>query len=169
MLYRAPSPYEPPPPGAEQFEGKSIRGDESFAGAVSESNSRLSEKGLYLISLITFAPSHNNALPFYFHTGLIYMGLIPARDKDRVGVGIAYGNLSADKIKAEVDGGIGVHHLRSGCRMRLPDPAQCLVIRPARGGIRCPAKRHSTGTKRDRPGIPDRYDLLTTAPSLGLS
>lgn len=109
MLYRAPSPYEPPPPGAEQFEGKSIRGDESFAGAISESNSRLSEKGLYLISLITFAPSHNNALPFYFHTGLIYMGLIPARDKDRVGVGIAYGNFSADKIKAEVDGGIGVH------------------------------------------------------------
>ena len=118
MLYRAPSPYEPPPPGAEQFEGKSIRVDESFAGAISESNSRLSEKGLYLISLITFAPSHNNALPFYFHTGLIYMAVIPARDKDRVGVGIAYGNFSADKIKAEVDGGIGVHHLRSGCRMR---------------------------------------------------
>jgi porin len=109
MLYRAPSPDGPSSLAANQSEGKSIEGDESLKGAVPESNPKLSDKGLYLISLITFAPSYNNALPFYFHTGLIYKGLIPARDQDQVGVAIAYGNFSFDKIKAEDDRGVGIH------------------------------------------------------------
>jgi porin len=109
MLHRAPSAAEPSPASAEQTGGKSLRGDESFQGSVPEASPRLSEKGLYLMSLVTFAPSYNNALPFYFHLGLIYKGLIPTRDKDQVGVGVAYGNFSFAKIMGETDRGIGIH------------------------------------------------------------
>jgi hypothetical protein len=45
--------------------------DENLQSAFLESDPKLSDKGLYFVSLITFAPSYNNALPFYFHTGLI--------------------------------------------------------------------------------------------------
>lgn len=55
------------------------------------------DQGLSLFSLINFAPSDNNNIPFYFQTGLVYKGLIPSRDADQVGVALAYGSYSFDK------------------------------------------------------------------------
>jgi porin len=40
-------------------------------------------------------------VPFYFHTGLVYKGLIPARDQDQLGVAFAYGNYSYYKQLAD--------------------------------------------------------------------
>ncbi len=62
---------------------------------------KLSEQGLYAFTFLNYAPKYDNALPFYFHTGLVYKGLIPGRDKDQLGVAFGYGNYSSDKISAE--------------------------------------------------------------------
>jgi len=61
----------------------------------------LSEQGLYAFSFISFAPKYNNAMPFYFHTGLIYKGLIPGRDKDQLGAAFALGSYSYYKLQAD--------------------------------------------------------------------
>lgn len=53
------------------------------------------EKGLYTFNMCTFTPPQNNALPFYFQTGLIYKGLLPKRDADSCGVALAAGFYSS--------------------------------------------------------------------------
>jgi porin len=89
QLYREPSPESPAP---------SVPSDRKSAADAKEieetSKPKLSEQGLYFFSLINFAPKYNNPLPFYFHTGLVYKGLIPGRDQDQLGVAFAYGNYS---------------------------------------------------------------------------
>lgn len=59
----------------------------------------LSEQGLHAFSFLSFAPKYNNAMPFYFHTGLVYKGLIPSRNKDQLGVAFALGSYSDDKLQ----------------------------------------------------------------------
>ena len=44
---------------------------------------------------MTFTDPHNNALPLYFHTGLVYRGLIPKRDDDSVGIVLGEGFYSS--------------------------------------------------------------------------
>jgi porin len=61
----------------------------------------LPEQGLSWFSFFNFAPPSNNAMPFYFHTGLVYRGLVPTRDADLTGVAFALGNYSYDKIQAD--------------------------------------------------------------------
>ena len=85
-------------------DGKSVTDGKSIQ-EVKPSKPKLSEQGLYFFSLINFAPKYNNALPFYFHTGLVYKGLIPGRDQDQVGVAFAYGNYSYYKQIADEDRG----------------------------------------------------------------
>lgn len=68
----------------------------------------LNEQGLSWFSFFNFAPPSNNALPFYFHTGLVYRGLIPTRDADLAGVAFALGNYSYDKIQADYRAGRAV-------------------------------------------------------------
>jgi porin len=87
MLFREPTPAEPAPLAKGPSDGK------NFKEPV-KTNEKLSDQGLYFFSLINFAPKFNNPEPFYFHTGLVYKGLIPTRDDDRFGVGFAYGNYS---------------------------------------------------------------------------
>ena len=53
---------------------------------------KLTDQGLRWFSFFNFAPEGNSAMPFYFHTGLIYKGLIPGRDNDQLGVAYARGN-----------------------------------------------------------------------------
>jgi carbohydrate-selective porin OprB len=65
----------------------------------------LSEQGLSLFSLVTFAPKVNNNLPFYFHTGVVYRGLIPTRDSDVTMFSFAYGSYSYDNIENLQDSG----------------------------------------------------------------
>jgi porin len=91
QLYREPSPEAPAPPVPS----------EEFKEIVKPSKPKLSEQGLYFFSLIVFAPQYNNPVPFYFHTGLVYKGLIPGRDQDQLGVAFAYGNYSYYKQLAD--------------------------------------------------------------------
>jgi porin len=53
------------------------------------------EKGLYSFNMCTFTPPQNNALPFYFQSGLVYKGLIPKRDNDSCGVAVGAGFYSS--------------------------------------------------------------------------
>ncbi len=82
MVWREPT-VEPPPGGKNPI--KPVR----------------NEQGLRWFSFFNFAPPTNNAMPFYFQSGLIYKGLIPTRDQDQAGVAFALGNYSYDKIQAD--------------------------------------------------------------------
>jgi porin len=56
---------------------------------------KLTEKGLYMFNEASFTPPQNNAMPFYFQTGLVYKGLIPGRDHDSVGIVLGAGFYSS--------------------------------------------------------------------------
>lgn len=95
QLFREPLPEEPAVLAKGLSDGKKAI----------VSPSKLSDQGLYFFSLINFAPKFNNNVPFYFHTGLVYKGLIPTRDQDQLGVGFAYGNYSAYKQVVDENAG----------------------------------------------------------------
>ena len=99
QLFREPSPEEALPLGKGPSDGK------SFKGAVAPSKPKLSDQGLYFFSLFNVAPKFQATLPFYFHTGLVYKGLIPTRDNDQFGVAFGYGDYST--YKQEVDASRG--------------------------------------------------------------
>lgn len=94
MLFREPSAEEPAPLGKGPSDGKSAAAGKSFKAPVSTEKPKLSNQGLRMFNLITFAPKYNNLYPFYFQSGLVYEGLIPTRDKDQAMFSIAYGNYS---------------------------------------------------------------------------
>jgi len=48
-------------------------------------------RGLYMINECTFTPPQNNAIPFYFQTGLVYKGLFDARKLDACGIVLGMG------------------------------------------------------------------------------
>jgi carbohydrate-selective porin OprB len=100
MLFREASASAPAPLAKGPSDGKGFK--EVKEPTAPEA---LSEQGLYAFSFVNYAPSYNNAMPFYFHTGLVYKGLIPGRDKDQLGVAFGLGNYSYDKITAEEDAG----------------------------------------------------------------
>jgi porin len=100
QLYREPSRQEQSSPVVSS-DGKSSVGGKEVKEIAKPSKSKLSEQGLYFFSLINFAPKYNNPLPFYFHTGLVYRGLLLGRDQDQVGVAFAYGNYSYYKQIAD--------------------------------------------------------------------
>lgn len=95
QLFREPSAEEPAPLAKGPSDGKSSK------EVVSPSKPKLSDQGLYFFSLFNAAPAFNNNLPFYFHAGLAYKGLIPTRDADQLGVAFAYGDYSY--IKGDID------------------------------------------------------------------
>lgn len=103
MLFREPSAPAPAPLAKGPADGK------SFKTPVSVEKPKLSEQGLYAFSFLNYAPKYNNALSFYFHTGLVYKGLIPGRDQDQLGVAFALGNYSYYKIVAEEEAGRSIH------------------------------------------------------------
>ncbi len=94
MLYREPS--DPSPPAGlsaeSATEGKSYK-----APVAPEAPSSLSKQGLYAFNTINYSPAANNALPFYALTGLVYQGLIPTRDTDRLGISFAIGSFSEEE------------------------------------------------------------------------
>lgn len=106
MLFRerTATKLAPAPLGKEPADGKTFK--EPIAPAAPE---KLSEQGLYAFSFFNYAPPYNNTIPFYFHTGLVYKGLIPTRDADQAGVAFGLGNYSLNKIDAEEDAGRDVH------------------------------------------------------------
>jgi porin len=104
MLWREPSP--------QVAEEKS--GDAKALKVPATSKPKLNDQGLRWFSFFNFAPAYNNAMPFYFHTGLIYKGLIPRREQDQTGVALALGNYSYDKILADYSAGRTVHQTYEG-------------------------------------------------------
>ncbi len=102
MLFREPSKSSEPAPLAKgPSDGKSFK---EAKEPVAEP-APLSEQGLYAFSFVNYAPAYDNTMPFYFHTGLVYKGLFPGRDKDQLGVAFGLGNYSYDKILAEEEAG----------------------------------------------------------------
>lgn len=58
------------------------------------------KQGLYVFNFSQFAPKYDNILPFYFHSGFVYQGLIPSRDNDLLMAAFGYGNYSYYNILA---------------------------------------------------------------------
>ena len=101
MLYREPSAEEPAPMAKGRSDGRSVASGKTFKEPVpvTTSKPKLKDQGLNVFSLFTFAPKYNNILPFYFHVGLNYKGLIPTRDKDQLMFAIGYGQYSFANIQ----------------------------------------------------------------------
>lgn len=121
MLFREPSAELPAPSGKDKDgkssapapvtpEDRSPLSDREYGPPLGEKKpDTANHQGLYGFSFFNFSPAYNNAMPFYFQTGLVYKGLIPTRDYDQLGAAIGYGNYSYDKIQAENTEGIAVH------------------------------------------------------------
>ena len=75
--------------------GLYLQADQQLFREKSDDPAKLSKQGLYTFNEFTFTPPQNNALPFYFQTGLVYKGLIPHRDDDSVGVALGSGFYSS--------------------------------------------------------------------------
>jgi carbohydrate-selective porin OprB len=71
-------------------------------------NSTPNPQGLTWINWFNYSPKYNSNVPFYFHTGLVYEGLIPGREKDQVGAAFALGNYSYNRIVARREDGLFV-------------------------------------------------------------
>jgi carbohydrate-selective porin OprB len=107
MLFRESSP-EAPVLAKGPSDGKStVSASEgkSFKDKVLTEPAKLSEQGLYAFNLVTYAPKYNNILPFYFHTGLVYKGLIPTRDNDQLMAAFSFGQYSFYNIEALQEAG----------------------------------------------------------------
>lgn len=101
MLFREPS-SDRPAHGKEPSDGKSVEGKDFKEPAAALAPSK---QGLYFFSFLNYAPNYDNTLPFYFHSGLVYRGLIPSRDDDQLGVAFAYGQYSYNQILARREAG----------------------------------------------------------------
>ena len=121
MLWREPSPQVTKEENADA---------KAFKAPVA-SKPKLNDQGLRWFSFFNFAPAYNNAMPFYFHTGLIYKGLIPGRHQDQTGVAFALGNYSYDKILADYNAGRTVHQTYEGVLRLIPDVRNIRSARPA--------------------------------------
>lgn len=58
-------------------------------------NTQIPQKELRFFSLFTYAPPYNNILPFYFHMGFDFQGIIPTRNNDQLSLCYAYGTYSS--------------------------------------------------------------------------
>ncbi len=101
MIFREPAAREPAPLAKGPSDGKTP--DKSFKAPVT--TSKPGTQGLYWFNFLNYAPKYDNTLPFYFHTGLVYKGLIPGRDNDQLGLAFAYGQNSYYNILARRDAG----------------------------------------------------------------
>ena len=75
--------------------GLYFQADQQIFKEKSDDPAKPSKQGLATFNELTFTDPHNNALPLYFHTGLVYRGLIPKRDDDSVGIVLGEGFYSS--------------------------------------------------------------------------
>jgi carbohydrate-selective porin OprB len=75
--------------------GLYLQADQQLYRAKSDDPAKPSKNGLYSFNEFSFTPPQNNALPFYFQTGLVYKGLIPKRENDSLGVALGAGFYSS--------------------------------------------------------------------------
>lgn len=93
MLYREPAPSAPEPV-VHSKGSKPTKSSKDYVPPAPKKKAKKNDQGLSTFNLITFAPKYNNTYPFYFHSGLVYKGLIPGRDDDQAMFALAYGNYS---------------------------------------------------------------------------
>jgi porin len=62
-------------------------------------------KGLYAFTQIGFDPHQVSVSSFYTSAGLVYTGLIPTRDADRIGISFAYADISSYLKNKAVEAG----------------------------------------------------------------
>lgn len=103
-----------------------------------------SRQGLRWLGFANFAPKYNNALPFFFYTGLLYEGLVPTRDRDQAGIALALGDSSYYGILADRAAGEAVSETFEGVlefdyraqltRWAFVQPFLQYVIRPGANG-----------------------------------
>ncbi len=142
MLFREPTAAkeQPAPLAKGAGDGKNFQAPVSTAAP-----EKRNEQGLYAFSFFNLAPAYDNAMPFYFHTGLVYKGLIPTRDNDQLGVAFGLGNYSINKINAEEEAGKMVRQTYEGVieadyRVQLTkfasvQPFWQYIIRPSGTGV----------------------------------
>lgn len=92
--------YAEPAPAPEVSGGKTADGKSKVVAPASAS-----KQGLRWLGFVNYAPTYDNAMPFFFYSGLVYEGLIPTRDQDQIGVALALGNYSYDQILASRESG----------------------------------------------------------------
>jgi len=97
MLFRE---HGSAPAPVVENDGKSAVDGKSLGAPIAPSSSAPSDQGLSMFNMLSFAPSYNNLVPFYFTTGLVYKGLIPGRDADQTMFAFAYGSYSFDNIQS---------------------------------------------------------------------
>lgn len=85
-----------------------FQADQRLYREPSTSPGKLNPQGLTWINWFNYSPKYNSNVPFYFHTGLVYEGLIPGRDKDQAGVAFALGNYSYNRIVQRRESGLAV-------------------------------------------------------------
>ena len=103
MLYREPG--ESAAAAGFSKDGKSVAAGKGSEQVVEKP----SQQGLGWFGRIAFEPQNRNFVGFYFETGLVYTGLIPARDEDEVGIGFVYAQLTNGARKTlELEGSRGV-------------------------------------------------------------
>lgn len=141
MLYREPSPMVEEPAPMGKGAGKVAKKDaKSFKAPVPASKPKLSDQGLSMFNLFTFAPKYNNLVPFYYQGGFSYKGLIPNRDKDQLYIGTALGaysyyNLLARRAAGSVNLPTYTMVIEGGYRVNFNDwfyggPFAEYIIRP---------------------------------------
>lgn len=87
-------------------DGKTFAGKSTVSKQVT---AKPSQQGLGWFGRIAFEPQDRNFVGFYFDTGLVYTGLIPTRDEDRLGVGFGYAQLTRGAARnLEDQGSVGV-------------------------------------------------------------
>jgi porin len=103
MLYREPGEF-----GADAALGKDGKSVATAKGS-KQIVEKPSKQGLGWFGRIAFEPQNRNFVGFYFDTGLVYTGLVPTRDEDEVGIGLAYAQLTNGARKTlELEGSRGV-------------------------------------------------------------
>lgn len=100
MLFREPQAELPEPPPGKDKDAKAVADSKSTL-PTRDALQGQTDQGLYFFSMLSYAPSYNNAVPFYFTTGLVYKGLIPTRDADQLMFAFAYGQYSIDQIQVD--------------------------------------------------------------------
>lgn len=87
----------------EKFKtGETVSGDSGFYATMDHALYRGAERqGLGIFAQIGFAPADRNEVPLYIGAGINYTGLIPGRNNDTLGLGVAYAKISQDLIDVE--------------------------------------------------------------------
>jgi len=91
---------------------------------------KLSDQGLSMFSLVSFAPPDNNPYPLYAQGGLSYKGVVPTRDKDKTMVGFGFAPYQ------QAEGASHTVFLEAGYRARIngftwAQPFAQYIVQPA--------------------------------------